>query len=205
MLILGHLVIGLIIGFILYEIFHARTLIVFCAIGSVLPDLVDKGLGHIIFSASLDNGRIFFHSLGMVLLFAVVGLIVWNYYRSFAFLVVGFGVLLHQLADVMWTSPVTWYYPLLGPFPADVTPDYFQQAILAELTSVTEWILFVAILVLAFVLYRNKMLQDTLLDPDPRMQQKTRKFYEGLVGVAVFVLGISVIIITIWAPFFNYS
>ena len=205
MLILGHLVIGLIIGFILYEIFHARTLIVFCAIGSVLPDLVDKGLGHIIFSGSLDNGRIFFHSLGIVLLFAVVGLIVWRYYRSFAFLVVGFGVLLHQLADVMWTSPVTWYYPLLGPYPVDVSPDYFQQAILAELTSVTEWIIFVAILVLALVLYRNKTLQDTLLDPDPRMQQKIRKFSQGLAGVAMFVLGISVIIITIWAPFFNYS
>jgi hypothetical protein len=204
MLILGHLVIGLIIGFILYEIFHARTLIVFCAIGSVLPDLVDKGLGHIIFSSSLDNGRIFFHGLGIVLLFAVVGLIVWKYYRSFAFLVVGFGVLLHQLADVMWTSPVTWYYPLLGPYPADFAPDYFEQAILAELTSVTEWIFFIAIMALALVLYRNKTLHDTLLDPDPRMQQKTRKFYGGLVGVALFVLAIAAIIITIWAPFFSY-
>jgi hypothetical protein len=81
MLILGHLVIGLIIGFILCEIFHARTFIIFCALGSVLSDLVDKGLGHIIFSSSLDTGRIFFHSLGMVLVFAVVGLIVWNHYR----------------------------------------------------------------------------------------------------------------------------
>jgi hypothetical protein len=41
MLILAHLVIGLIIGFILYEIFHARTIIIFCALGSVLPDIVD--------------------------------------------------------------------------------------------------------------------------------------------------------------------
>jgi hypothetical protein len=204
MLILGHLVIGLIIGFILYEIFHARSIIVFCAIGSVLPDLVDKGLGHIIFSSSLDNGRIFFHGLGMVLLFAIVGLIVWKYYRSFAFLVVGFGVLLHQLADVMWMSPVTWYYPLLGPYPVDISPDYFQQAILAELTSVTEWIFFIAIMALALVLYRNKTLHDTLVDPDPRMQQKTRKFYGGLVGVALFVLAIAAIIITLWEPFFSY-
>ena len=204
MLLLAHLVIGLIIGVILCELFHARTLIVFCAIGSVLPDLVDKGLGHIIFSASLDNGRIFFHSLGIVLLFAVVGLFVWKYYRSFAFLVVGFGVLLHQAADVMWTSPVTWYYPLLGPYPVDFAPDYFEQAILTELTSVTEWIFFIAILVIVLVLYRNKTIHDTLLYPDPRMQQKTRKFYGGLVGVALFVLVIAVIIITILDPFFNY-
>jgi membrane-bound metal-dependent hydrolase YbcI (DUF457 family) len=204
MLILGHLVIGLIIGFILYEIFHARSLIVFCAIGSVLPDLVDKGLGHIVFSSSLDNGRIFFHSLVIVLLFALVGLIVWNYYRSFAFLVVGLGVLLHQVVDMMWKQPVTWYYPLLGPYPVDVTPDYFDQAVLAELSSVTEWIFFIAILVIVLVLYRNKTIHDTLLYPDPRMQQKTRKFYGGLVGVALFVLVIAVMIITIWDPFFNY-
>jgi len=204
MLILGHLVIGLIIGFILYEIFHARTIIVFCAIGSVLPDLVDKVLGRIIFSSSLDNGRIFFHSLGIVLLFAVVGLIVWKYYRSFSFLVVGFGVLLHQIVDMMWRDPVTWYYPLLGPYQADVTPDYFQQAIQAELTSVTEWIFFIAILVLVLVLYRNRALHHSILDPDPRMQDKTRKFYGGIVAVALFVLALAVIIITIWDPFFNY-
>jgi hypothetical protein len=63
---------------------------------------------------------------------------------------------------------------------------------------------FIAILVLALVLYRNKTIHDTLLNPDPRMEQKTRKFYGGLVGVALFVLVIAVIIITIWDLFFNY-
>lgn len=204
MLILGHFVIGLIIGFILYEIVHARTIIVFCALGSILPDIVDKLLGHIIFSASLDNGRIFFHSLGIVLLFAIVGLFVWKYYRSFSFLVVGFGVFLHQVVDMMWTSPLSWYYPLLGPYPADSSPDYFQRAILAEFTSGTEWIFFAAIVVVTFVLYRNQALKNTLLDPDPLLQQKTKKFYFGLIGVALFVLALSVIIIAIWDPFFNY-
>jgi membrane-bound metal-dependent hydrolase YbcI (DUF457 family) len=205
MLFLGHLVIGLIIGFILYEFFHDRTMIFFCALGSVLPDIVDKPLGHIIFSSSLDNGKIFFHSLVIVLLFFITGLIVWKYYRSFSFLVVGFGMFLHQLVDMMWTRPVNWYYPLLGPYQAEVSPDYFQQAILAELSSVTEWIFFAAILVVALVLYRNQTLHNTLLDPDPRMQQKTtRKFYSGLVAVALFVLVIAIIIITIWDPFFNY-
>jgi len=203
MLFLAHLVIGLIIGFILFELFHARTIIIFCAIGSVLPDLVDKVLGRIIFSSSLDNGRIFFHSLGIVLLFLITGLIVWRYYRSFSFLVVGAGVLLHQLADMMWTSPVSWYYPFLGPYPSDFTPDYFQRAVLAELTSVTEWIFFAAIVVVTLVVYRNRILRNTLLDPDPLMQQKTKKFYIGLLGVALFVLVLSVIIIATWDPLFN--
>ena len=102
MLFLSHLVIGLIIGFILYEFFHARSLIAFCALGSVLPDIVDKPLGHIVFGSSLDNGKIFFHSLVIVLLFFIAGLIVWKYYRSFSFLVVGFGIFLHQLVDMMF-------------------------------------------------------------------------------------------------------
>jgi membrane-bound metal-dependent hydrolase YbcI (DUF457 family) len=203
-LVLAHRVIGLIIGFLLYEVFHARTIIIFCARESVLPDIVDKVLGRIIFSSSLDNGRIFFHSLGIVLLFLITGLIAGNYYRSFSFLVGGFGVLLHQLADLMWTSPVSWYYPLLGPSPVDVSPGYFPWAILAELTSVTEWVFFAAIVVVTFLLYRNQTLKNALLDPDPLMQQKTKRFYGGLVGVARFVLVLSVIIIAIWDPLFNY-
>jgi membrane-bound metal-dependent hydrolase YbcI (DUF457 family) len=194
----------MIIGFLLYELFHARTMIVFCAIGSILPDIVDKVLGRIIFNSSLDNGRIFFHSLGIVLLFVITGLIVWYYYRSFSFLVVGFGVFLHQLVDIMWKSPVSWYYPLLGPFPADSTPDYFQRAILAELTSATEWIFFAAIVVVTLVVYRNLTVRNTFLDPDPLVQQKTQKFYFGLIGVALFVLTLSVIIIALWDPLFNF-
>ncbi len=204
MLFLGHLVIGLIIGFILYEFFHARSMIAFCALGSIIPDIVDKPLGHIIFSSSLDNGKIFFHSLVIVLLFFITGLIVWKYYRSFSFLVVGFGMFLHQLVDTMWNQPVDWLYPLLGPFQTDSSPDYFQQAIRAELSSGTEWIFFAAIMVVALVLYRNHTLHTTLLDPDPRMQQKTKKFYGGLLAVLLFVLVIATIIITIWDPFFNY-
>ena len=204
MLILAHLVIGLIVGFILYEIFHARTMIIFCALGSVLPDLVDKPLGHIIFSSSLDNGKIFFHSLVIVLLFFIAGLIVWKYYRSFSFLIVAAGMFIHQISDMMWREPVNWYYPLLGPYQADFSPDYFWQAIRYELTSVSEWIFFAAIVVGAIVVYRNQELKKTLLDGDPRMQQKTRRFYGGLLGVALFVLAISVIIIYIWDPLFNY-
>jgi hypothetical protein len=94
--------------------------------------------------------------------------------------------------------------PLLGPFETDSSPDYFQQAIRAELSSVTEWIFFAAIVVIALVLYRNYILHDTLLGTDLRMQQKTRIFYGGLVAVILFVLVIAIIIITIWDPFFNY-
>jgi hypothetical protein len=168
----------------------------------VLPDLVDKVLGRIIFSSSVDNGRIFFHSLGIVLLFLIAGLMVWYYYHSFSFLVVGFGIFLHQIVDMMWRSPLSWYYPLLGPYPVDYSPDYFMRAIMAELTSVSEWLFFIAIVGVTFVLYRNQALKNRLLEPDPLMQQKTKRFYSGLIGVALFVLVLSVIIIALWDPMF---
>ncbi len=173
-------------------------------IGCILPDLVDKVPGRIVFISSLENGRIFFHSLIIVMLFLLTGLIIRKYFRSFAFLVVGFVVLLHQLADLMCTNPVSWYYPFLGPFPVDYTSDYFQQDIFAELTFVTEWIYFAAIMVVSFVLCRNQTFKNTLLHPDHLIQQKIMKFYFCIVGVALFVLSLSVIIIAIWDPLFNF-
>jgi membrane-bound metal-dependent hydrolase YbcI (DUF457 family) len=204
MLFLGHLVIGLIIGFILYEFFHDRTIIVFVAIGSVLPDVIDKPLGHIIFGSTLDNGKIFFHSFIIVLLFFITGLIVWKLYKSPSFIFVASGMFLHQLVDMMWTRPVNWYYPFFGPYQTEAHTDYFLNAIVAELTSVTEWIFFVAILAIAYLLYRNTKQQKQIVDPDPLIREKTRRFYGSLLAVALFVLALSVIIIYLWDPFFNY-
>ena len=79
---MGHLVIGLIIGFIIYEFLHDRMIIVFVAIGSVLPDLVDKPLGYIIFGSTLDNGKIYIHSLIIVLLLFITDLLVWRLFKS---------------------------------------------------------------------------------------------------------------------------
>jgi hypothetical protein len=57
---MGHIVIGLIIGFILYEFFHDWTIIIFAAIGRGLPDFINKPLGIIIILSLLEYGKIFF-------------------------------------------------------------------------------------------------------------------------------------------------
>jgi hypothetical protein len=204
MLFMGHLVIGLIIGFILYEFFHDRTIIVFVAIGSVLPDIVDKPLGYIIFGSTLDNGKIFFHGLIIVLLFFITGLIVWKLFKSHSFIFIAVGIFLHQLVDFMWRQPVAWYYPLLGPYQAKAQTDYFLNALIEELTSVNEWIFVVALLAIAYLLYRNKKEQKEVVDFDSLIHEKNRRFYGGLLAVALFVLTLSVIIIYLWDPLFNY-
>lgn len=201
---MGHLVIGLIIGFILYEFFQDRMIIVFVAIGSVLSDIIDKPLGYIIFGTTLDNGKIFFHSLIIVLLFFIIGLIVWRLYKSHSCIFIAVGVFIHQLTDLMWTQPVNWYYPFSGPYPIEAHTDYFMNALVAELTSVTEWIFFFALLVIAFLLHRNSEQQKQMVGTDPLIREKTRRFYGSLIAVALFVLALSVMIIYIWDPVFNY-
>ncbi len=58
-------------------------------LGSILPDLIDKPLGHLIFPE--DNGRIFAHSLLFVILLVLIGI------RSRKVMTVALGSALHHL------------------------------------------------------------------------------------------------------------
>lgn len=201
MLFLGHLVIGLIAGFILYEIFHDQNVIIFCALGSVLPDIVDKPLGHIFLNSVLDNGKIYFHSLIIFLLFVITGILVWKYYRSSSFLYVALGIIIHQIVDLMWNRPVNWYFPFLGPYQVEVHRDYVAQVLISELTSFTEWIFFIAILVIILAAGIRIHGKKPAVLPDPLQEQREDQLYSGLLGIAVFVLILSIAIIYLWQPY----
>jgi hypothetical protein len=62
MLFFSHLLAGLTIGILLYWYFRDPILIVASAIGSILPDLIDKPAGILIFGSSI-GGRIYLHGL----------------------------------------------------------------------------------------------------------------------------------------------
>lgn len=201
MLFLGHLVIGLIAGFILYEYYNDENIIIFSALGSVLPDIVDKPLGHLVLNSVLDNGKIYFHSLIIVLLFTAAGIFVWRYYHSNSFLCVAFGMIIHQLVDFMWNKPVNWYYPFFGPYQTEVHRDYVLSVVVSELSSPTEWVFFIAIFIIVLVagirIYQNQ----PAVHPDPLIAERRHRLYAGLLGIAVFVLALSVVIIVIWQPY----
>jgi inner membrane protein len=93
----------------------ARTLgsfldIRFLIIGSMLPDIIDKPLGHAFFA----NGRIISHTL----LFAALLLILGGYfninYKNKWLLGLGIGTFAHLILDTMWTTPRTLFWPLYG-------------------------------------------------------------------------------------------
>ena len=139
MFIFSHLVAGLTIGIILYWYFRDPVLIVASAIGSIIPDIIDKAVGIIVFASAI-GGRIYIHGILFFLVVLIVGLTIWWHFHSFAGVALALGILSHQILDAMWKKPVNWYYPFLGPFPPDYNSNYLSKVFISELTNPSEWL-----------------------------------------------------------------
>ncbi|WAI02429.1 metal-dependent hydrolase [Methanogenium organophilum] len=144
-----HLLIGISLGiFLLYLTRDCRALI-YCAVGSLLPDIIDKPIGHLVLT-SLDNGRIFFHSLTICALVVLLGLVIFAKWRHPGLLFIAAGILSHQLADAMWAEPRSWFWPFLGWFSPQYHPLYFQNMFSLEFSSPSE-LLVISMAVLLFI------------------------------------------------------
>ena len=77
-------------------------------LGALLPDIIDKPLGHLILPE--NNGRIFAHTLA----FAAVVLILGFFWKPG--LSLSLGVSFHHIQDGMFLDHRTSLWPLLGPF-----------------------------------------------------------------------------------------
>jgi membrane-bound metal-dependent hydrolase YbcI (DUF457 family) len=152
MYLLGHLAAGLIIGTILFWYFRDPILIAACAVGSILPDLIDKPLGQIVFALTIGYGRIFAHTLSFSLIMLLIGILIWWYFKSFAGIAFFLGVLSHQLLDSMWLEPVNWFYPFLGHFtrPAWINEDNINLTLISlkDITNPSEWLFALAIILI---------------------------------------------------------
>ena len=156
MYILCHLCAGVLIGVLLSLWRKERWLILAAAIGSVLPDLIDKPLGHIVLADSVNFGRIYMHSLVVFLLFFIAGVLVWRYYRSFAGIALALGVLSHQLLDLMWEEYWNWLWPFFGPFHGKMYESFFADGFWREITNPSEWVFAAAILLVLITLFRSR-------------------------------------------------
>ena len=181
MLFMAHLFIGLVFGCILNEIYHNKNIIVFCAIGSVLPDLVNKIPGNIFLSSTMFNAaRFYVQSLALFLLFFLAGLLIWKVYHSNSFLCVAVGIILHKIAD-MWMLP-EWYFPLSDPYRAVLGQGSLQNMILLEITSVTEWIFFIGIIGITVYLITQKSPGNQDVEPE-----RKKELISGILGIVVLV------------------
>ncbi|MBI0584296.1 MAG: metal-dependent hydrolase [Methanomassiliicoccus sp.] len=157
MLVFCHLLIGTAIGLMVYRLSGVRAAVPLAALGAILPDIIDKPLGHIFLQGTLDSGRIYAHTLLFLGLVAVAGLAAWKAKGTPLLAAVALGAGSHLLLDGMWANPTTLFWPALGPFTPYHYPDYFGNAVIVELSSPLEWLFALSCVVILTALYRDKL------------------------------------------------
>jgi len=81
-------------------------------IGSLLPDLIDKPIGRLVYGTF--GCRLFCHTLIFLLLIVFAGLLLFVRRRQNWLLVLGFGIFMHLVLDGMWLDTQTLLWPLQG-------------------------------------------------------------------------------------------
>lgn len=157
MLLMCHIFIGLIIGLLLFQILKDRRVIGLAAIGSILPDLIDKPLGHIVLNGTLDYGRIYAHSGLFLIAILAVGVVYHQRKSTWIMMALAAGLVSHLLLDSMWGLPVTVFYPLLGDFGIHHFPNYIEDSLLKEIENAYEWIFGVSALTMLVFTYKEKL------------------------------------------------
>lgn len=133
-------------------------------IGALLPDIIDKPLGHLFFREALSNGRIFAHTLLFLIIITLAGLYLYRRRAKLWLLVLAFGTLIHLILDQMWQTPQTLLWPLFGfSFPKEDITGWLSDTLHALLTEPSVYIpeLLGAIIIIWFavvLLHRRRVL-----------------------------------------------
>jgi len=140
----------------------------FLALGSLLPDLIDKPLGTIFFPALFNSSsQLIGHTLlfSMVLM-SVVLLVTRRGRPRRRWMALAVGSLLHLLLDAMWTVQETFLWPAFGwEFPPGI-PEYWS-GLLERLFS-NPWRIVQEVAGLAYLVYLYR--KSRLSDPQRRLE-----------------------------------
>jgi hypothetical protein len=89
------------------------------AVASLIPDLIDKPIGRLIFRERFESGRIFAHTLLLNALFFCILFFMRGRIKR-KFVLVPISSLLHLAEDGVWSNPRLFWWPLFGTeFPKD--------------------------------------------------------------------------------------
>ncbi|WP_292391497.1 metal-dependent hydrolase [Methanosarcina sp. UBA5] len=127
MLLFGHIGITLGIFFVFSYIAPRLKTIIdrrYLVIGALLPDLIDKPLGMIVFASIISNGRMISHTLLFSITLCLIGLYFYDKRSDIVIITLASGSFFHLMEDQMWNTPKTLFWPLLGwSFPKDNIAD----------------------------------------------------------------------------------
>ncbi|MDO9326117.1 MAG: metal-dependent hydrolase [Methanoregula sp.] len=153
-----HLIAGIILGVLISDFLKDQRWLIPCAIGAVLPDLIDKPIGYLLFPATIGSGRIYTHTLLIAIIIMALGIAIWKIKNDPGVMAFGVGILSHQVLDLMWREPLNWYFPLLGQFKGKITQEYFFTLLFRDLNQPFEQILILMLCaILVAVLCRHKL------------------------------------------------
>lgn len=186
-----HLFAGIVIGLIIYKITLQRSAVIACGFGAILPDLVDKPLGHFILADSLNSGRIYTHTLLILIIFIVIGLYYWKKKSSYSVLAVSAGISSHFVLDELWKSPVTLFWPLKGPFETSDFESYFTTFAAKEILSISEWIFAITVICVLIVVYKDRLNIFTRLSRHIEKSYPILQIFLMIMGFAYLMYGIN--------------
>jgi len=140
-------------------------------LASLLPDIIDKPVGRIIFSDTFENGRIFAHTLLFLLLITIIGFCVPSKNRFRIGTALALGVSAHLILDAMWLMPETLLWPLyglsFGRYPSDLyswagLQEAIQRVMEQPFLALPELLGVAAVVWLVYELVRKRRLYDFL-------------------------------------------
>jgi inner membrane protein len=132
-------------------------------VGSLLPDIIDKPLGQIFLRHSLNNGRIYSHTLLFLVVLIIMAAALYHQRRKAWIYLLAGGTFTHLIMDEMWLEPQTLFWPFfdLG-FPRETgtisgwITQMFQGLFRSPAVFVPEVIGFIIIILFALVLIRRR-------------------------------------------------
>lgn len=86
----------------------------FILVGSLLPDIIDKPVGQVIFRETFSSGRIYCHTLLFTILLGLSGLYIYRRRHKTWLAALALGTFAHIILDRMWDDPHTLLWPLYG-------------------------------------------------------------------------------------------
>ncbi len=104
-------------------------------VASLLPDIIDKPLGLVLFAPAFGSGRLFAHTIWFPVDLLAAGVLLHGFRGGRVLPVLAFGSGMHLLLDRMWRTPATLFWPLLGPFPQGSNPDQWLATIIRTLLT----------------------------------------------------------------------
>ncbi|WP_440946663.1 metal-dependent hydrolase [Methanosarcina sp. T3] len=123
MLLFGHLgiTLGIFIGLgIIIPRLKPAIDLRYLALGAILPDLIDKPIGKVIFESVFSNGRMIGHTLLFNCFLVLAGIYLYQKRKDTRALALASGSFFHILEDQVWGRPQAFLWPLLGwSFPKD--------------------------------------------------------------------------------------